>query len=566
MNVLGVVPARGGSKGIPNKNVTTIAGRPMLAYTADAVRGSRRLTRAVVSTDDEAIARVARELGLEVPFLRPAELAADGTPMLPVLQHAVRELAGSGFVADAVVLLQPTSPLRRAEHIDRAVDLLEATGADSVVSVVEVPHQFTPTSIMRLDGERLRPYADGPIVTRRQDKPRVYARNGPAVVAVRTSVLERGSLYGDDCRPMVMSAADSVDIDGPEDLASADLLLMRRIQIPYRRPDEYQRVDIAQLRPGGSYRQLIEKRTHPIDELVRAHGRIPDDLLAPRPCPTCGEREASLELEKDHMRLVRCAACDLVYVTPTFDEAHYKTVYRSSEYQEIVRDLGIGSHEYRVQRFGRERVDLMARHLRPARPRVLDVGCSTGFVVEAARDRGWDAIGLDLNPSAVEYGRSRGLDLRDVSLEDAGFEPASFDAVCLFDVLEHLLDPVRTLRACARLLRRDGILFLYVPNYDSASRLLMGKDAHFIWPTHHLNYYTPITIRDLLDREGLSTEYVATEGLDVVDYLWHRREVHAKADAGVEEIADLLQFFINAGAYGKNLRVIGRKAHHRYDR
>jgi SAM-dependent methyltransferase len=130
--------------------------------------------------------------------------------------------------------------------------------------------------------------------------------------------------------------------------------------------------------------------------------------------------------------------------------------------------------------------------------------------------------------------------------------------VSLFDVLEHLLDPVRTLRACTRLLRNGGIVFLYVPNYDSASRLLMGKDAHFIWPTHHLNYYTPATIRDLMTRESLDTVYLATEGLDVADYLWYRREVQGRADEGIEEIADLLQFFVNAGAYGKNLRVIAR--------
>jgi 2-polyprenyl-3-methyl-5-hydroxy-6-metoxy-1,4-benzoquinol methylase len=331
------------------------------------------------------------------------------------------------------------------------------------------------------------------------------------------------------------------------------------MQIPYRRPSEYQPVDIARLRPGGSYKQLIEKRTHPIDELVRLHGRIPDDLLRTRPCPTCGSADARHELDKDHMRLVRCAACDLVYVSPTFDEAHYKAVYASQEYQDIVRDLGIKSHEYRVERFGRERVALMARHLDAPRPRYLDVGCSTGFVVEAARDAGWDASGLDLNPSAVEFGRSRQLDLRTEALEDAAFEPGSFDAVSLFDVLEHLLDPVQTLRAAVRLLRPGGIVFLYVPNYDSASRLLMGKDAHFIWPTHHLNYYTPETIRDLMAREGLDTVYVATEGLDVADFLWYRREVHGKTDDGVEEIADLLQFFVNAGAYGKNLRVIARR-------
>jgi 2-polyprenyl-3-methyl-5-hydroxy-6-metoxy-1,4-benzoquinol methylase len=331
------------------------------------------------------------------------------------------------------------------------------------------------------------------------------------------------------------------------------------MNIPYRQLDEYRPVDISKLRPGGSYKQLIEKRTHPIDELVRKHGRIPDDLLAARACPTCGATDTRHELDKDHMRLVRCVRCDLVYVSPTFDESHYKKVYASQEYQDIVRDLGIKSHAYRVERFGQERVALMARFLETAKPRYLDVGCSTGFVVEAARDAGWEAVGSDLNPSAVEYGRSRGLDLRLIALEDADFEPASFDAVSLFDVLEHLLDPVRTLRACARLLKPGGIVFLYVPNYDSASRLLMGADAHFIWPTHHLNYYTPATIRDLMTREGLDTVYIATEGLDIVDYLWYRREMHGADDADVEKIADLLQFFVNAGAYGKNLRVIARK-------
>ena len=226
MNVLGVVPARGGSKGIPQKNLRTIAGRPLLAYTADAARASR-LSRTIVSTDDPAIADVARGLGLEVPFMRPSELATDSAPMAPVLQHAVREMAVRGFTADAVVLLQPTSPLRRAQHIDRALDLLVASRADSVVSVVEVPHQFNPISVMRLDGDRLMPFIEGPAVLRRQDKPRVYARNGPAVLAVRTSVLERGSLYGEDCRPLVMAAEESIDLDTPLDFDVLDYLLAR---------------------------------------------------------------------------------------------------------------------------------------------------------------------------------------------------------------------------------------------------------------------------------------------------------------------------------------------------
>ena len=335
------------------------------------------------------------------------------------------------------------------------------------------------------------------------------------------------------------------------------------MNIPYRHVSEYQPVDVSKLRPGSSYKSLIEKRTHPIDDLVSRFGRIPEELLTRRACPTCGSREETLELEKDHMRIVRCKACDLVFVNPTFDETHYTQVYASQAYQDIVRDLGINSHDYRVNRFGTERVRMMSEHLRVATggaPRYLDVGCSTGFVVEAARDKGWEAIGIDLNPSAIEFGRSRGLDLRTVALEDAGLAAGSFDAVSLFDVLEHLLDPRRTLRACAELLAPGGILFLYVPNFDSASRLLMGANAHFIWPTHHLNYYTPTTIRDLMVRHSLTPELIVTEGLDIEDYIWYRREVLNRDADGLAEIADVIQFLANAGCYGKNLRVIARRS------
>src|SRR5258705_11451169 len=151
MNVLGVIPARGGSKGLPDKNLALLCGRPLLAYTADAAKASTKLTRTIVSTDDERIAQCAKSLGLDVPFMRPASLAGDAAPMLPVLQHAVSALQSDGFTADIVVLLQPTSPLRRGEHIDAAVDWLQRVRGDSVVSVVEVPHHFNPVSVMRLD-------------------------------------------------------------------------------------------------------------------------------------------------------------------------------------------------------------------------------------------------------------------------------------------------------------------------------------------------------------------------------------------------------------------------------
>jgi CMP-N,N'-diacetyllegionaminic acid synthase len=228
VKVLGVIPARGGSKGIPGKNLRLVAGRPLLAYTADAARNSKRLDRVVLSTDDPSIAEAGQTLGLDVPFLRPRELAGDDTPMMPVLRHAFAEMTARGFAADAIVLLQPTSPLRRAEHVDSAIDLLERTGADSVVTVIEVPHQFSPASVVRLEGDKLFPYEQGPVVTRRQDKPRVYARNGPAVLALRPQVLERSSFYEGDCRGLIMDAAESVDVDTAWDLEMVEFLLARK--------------------------------------------------------------------------------------------------------------------------------------------------------------------------------------------------------------------------------------------------------------------------------------------------------------------------------------------------
>ena len=228
MNVLGVIPARGGSKGIPDKNLAPLCGRPLLAYTADAVKASTRLTRTIVSTDDPRIAESARSLGLEVPFMRPAALAVDEAPMLPVLQHAIDAMESSGFNTDILVLLQPTSPLRRGEHIDAAIDWLQRVRGDSVVSVVEVPHQFNPASVMTLDDGLLRPFLDGPTATRRQDKPRLYARNGPAVLAVHARVIRQGSLYGNESWPLLMSQEDSLDIDTPWDLRLVESALSAR--------------------------------------------------------------------------------------------------------------------------------------------------------------------------------------------------------------------------------------------------------------------------------------------------------------------------------------------------
>lgn len=227
--MLGVIPARGGSKSVPRKNIALLHGKPMLAYTIEAARQSQRLTHFVVSSEDEEIIAVARQWGAEAPFMRPAELATDEAPTRPVVQHAVREMERRlGITFDYVVLLQPTTPLRQAADIDAALDKLIATGADSVVSVVDVGANHPARMRQIVDDQLIElPIREAKEMQRRQELPPIYIRNG-AVYAVRRYVLmEQDTMIGQVCRPYVMPESRSVNVDSRLDFLMAELLLRK---------------------------------------------------------------------------------------------------------------------------------------------------------------------------------------------------------------------------------------------------------------------------------------------------------------------------------------------------
>jgi CMP-N,N'-diacetyllegionaminic acid synthase len=227
--VLGVVTARGGSKGLPGKNIRPLGGKPLIAYTLEAALGSAVLTRVMVSTDDEVIAATARELGGAVPFLRPAELATDDASQVDVVRHAVLWAeADAGARYAAVVLLQPTTPFRQAADIDGAVRKLLESGADSVISVSE-PLLDNPFYAYTLEGDRpVRLMGAGAGTEQRQGLPPTYVRNG-AIYAVRREVIVAGGdLYGSDVRAFVMPAERSVNIDTELHMEFAEFLLARR--------------------------------------------------------------------------------------------------------------------------------------------------------------------------------------------------------------------------------------------------------------------------------------------------------------------------------------------------
>lgn len=235
MKVLGIITARGGSKGVPGKNLKLLAGKPMLAYTIEAAQTCAALDRVILSTEDAAIAEMGRSLGCEVPFIRPAELSRDDTLHLPVIQHAAAWMRDhANYAPDAVMVLQPTSPLRTAGDIDAAIALLESSGADSVLSVSEVPAHAHPMRALRLDADdRAVLFATGrPVrerINRRQDLPEAWVMNG-AIYACRIEALfaAEPSLYGDQVVAYRMPANRSISIDDMDDWAAAERALAVR--------------------------------------------------------------------------------------------------------------------------------------------------------------------------------------------------------------------------------------------------------------------------------------------------------------------------------------------------
>jgi CMP-N-acetylneuraminic acid synthetase len=221
--VLALIPARGGSKGIRDKNIRPLHGHTLLEYAANAASKSGVIDRAVLSTDSERIAAEGRRVGIEVPFIRPAELARDDTPMLPVIEHAVDFLEQQGWQAEIVVLLQPTSPLRTADHIRNAVQELRDSAADSVVTVVQLPRHLSPDYVMRIEEGRLIPFLpEGASVSRRQDARPAYVRDGTVYAFWRRTLRDTRTIYGVDCRAMVLPARESLTIDTPEDWDEAE--------------------------------------------------------------------------------------------------------------------------------------------------------------------------------------------------------------------------------------------------------------------------------------------------------------------------------------------------------
>lgn len=226
-DVLVIIPARGGSKGIPGKNTRVIFNKPLLTHAYDCAKklNSYFCVDIVLSTDCPDIAKLGASIGLEVPFLRPASLAQDDTPMIDVIEHMVDFFVAQGKEYNCIVLLQPTSPFRKASDVKSALSVLnENENIDSVVSVEEIPKQFSPFYLMKIEQGALLPFMpDGYKYARRQDVPSAYSRNGQFYVFRTKTLKNYRSIYGNKVMPYI-TRHPAVNLDTAEDWDQAERL------------------------------------------------------------------------------------------------------------------------------------------------------------------------------------------------------------------------------------------------------------------------------------------------------------------------------------------------------
>ncbi len=225
-NILAIIPARGGSKGIPGKNIKLLGGKPLLQYTVEAARESRLLSRVILSSEDSAIIEMAKSLELEVPFVRPEHLATDSSGSLEVVLHALQYFEEQGEHFDAICLLQPTTPFREKGSIDKAIQQFIDKEMDSLVSVRAIPDEFNPHWVFEADNKGYLQIATGEkeIIKRRQELPKAYFRDGSLYLTKVDVLVHQNSLYGKSIGFIVSESEHFVNLDTPEDWVKAEHL------------------------------------------------------------------------------------------------------------------------------------------------------------------------------------------------------------------------------------------------------------------------------------------------------------------------------------------------------
>jgi N-acylneuraminate cytidylyltransferase len=229
MRILAIIPARGGSKGVPRKNLKLLAGKPLLQYTIETAQACTSIDQIFFSSENQELVDLACKSGLNVPFLRPDHLAADQSGTLEVLQHVVEELRNRGDVYDAICLLQVTNPFRTPQLVEQAIQRFKEGTFDSLISVLAVPHEYNPHWVFepREDGALAIATGEPTIIKRRQELPVAFYRDGAIYLMTVNTLMKENSLYGSHIGYIESDASRHVNIDTMEDWKNAEELVQK---------------------------------------------------------------------------------------------------------------------------------------------------------------------------------------------------------------------------------------------------------------------------------------------------------------------------------------------------
>jgi len=483
MKILCLILARGGSERVPLKNIKLLCGKPLIAYTIECAKRSKYINRIIVSTDSDEIASVCLASGAQAPFKRPVDISKRDSTELDAFVHALSWLKMSeNYEPDLIVKLFPTSPFRKTESVDKAIELLLSDPqADSVRSVrlcSEHPHKM-----WTVDKEKNRLNSFVPLKQKLpqahtlsyQLLPQVYIQNACIDVTRPSVIFNKKSITGTEIVPFIMDEIESVDVNTPLDFAVAESLL-EKIQLNTQWQDN-------------------------------DSGALPEDLevysgylTVNKNCLICETNENELWAEYGSFKAVQCKKCGFVWINPYLNEEGLKKYYQNYIGMRFKDEVKTKQRQiqYRIDK------DFIETFISGGR--VLDVGCSGGFFLDVLGSN-FDKHGIEFDAEAVKYARenySFGKNINNIDLEYAPYSPESFDLIIMRGVIEHLPEPRKALKKAASFLKRGGYFYVAAtPNVESFCAGLYRQKWNQFHPIRHIFYFSPRTLFEFCISEGL---------------------------------------------------------------
>lgn len=570
--IAAIITARGGSKGLPGKNLLPLLGKSLLAYSIEAARQCTLIDRVVVTTDDSAIAEAARQLGALV-VNRPPGLATDEARSADAVAHALEHLAASGALPGIAVLLQPTSPLRTGAHLTQCLEAFLAGGFAASVSVSRSEAHPWKSLLMR-DGavEPVKDWAQ--LEQPRQALPQACQPNGAIYVVKTERFLKARSFFLQPLTVFEMDAGDSIDIDSERDLADAERALRERsarseaaarwggAAVRFSKP-----MDMRRLNRTPAWRREVAA------DQAALSARIGAQRGNAACCPICAGAESSALLSVFGFDYVQCGNCGHVYSKTPPDERAVKRLYAGdgapadrSVQHKIYMDEAV--FHRRVADIAAPKVRHVSEFAGASRDGTwFDIGCGTGEVVVAASRQGWKAVGIESDRAECEFARGMGAEVVQEYVTGANARAllAGARVVSFFNILEHIADPAGLLRAVAPSLARGCLVAAEVPRHPSLSSLsnmlFPEMAARHIYAPDHLHAFTDDSFGRLIAGAGIRPLGVWVFGQDFFDLVCSAAAARGMDDSElygrVVDLAPEVQTAIDRSGLADTLLLVG---------